>query len=234
MPSSALSAILWFLLCISAISQVSRQTERSDSSVCNGIQKGDIEQILEAGRSGDPSFISQLIAYRRKVGEHIEIHVARAIQLALAKLAQPAELQQIRCEFLFGSASMQYDAVDKLQYIAGWFSIEAFADVLDNPDYNRYRKMGQDSALAPLGWYAVRRLPSIIRDPPPIESGILLAGSERDLERQRKWKEWIRAHHDSLSKLPPDGTGVETSNEICQPVLERDRTVDHEKVHNSP
>jgi hypothetical protein len=226
MRNSVLFTIAVLGLCLAVKSQESGGSISSTEKLSDGIQKGDIEDILQAGRSGDPSFVPQLLAYRRKAGKHIEIHEARAVQLALAKLGQPVELQEVRCEFLFGSPSVQFDALDRLQYLGGWFSIDAVRKVLDNPDY----RGGGDraGAFAPLGSSAVRRLPAIVPDAPAIESRVISPGSERDLERQREWKQWLSEHQDSLSSLPPTGKGVETSSSVCQGVLKRDHTFNHE------
>jgi hypothetical protein len=224
MTNSMSLTILVGVLSSTVLSQVSGGNA-SGSSIAEGIQRGNIEAILDAGKSDDPSFIPKIVNYRRRVGKHIEMHEARAIQLALAKLGQPAEQRQIRCEFLFGSPSVQYDAVDKLVYVGGWFSLQAVTEVLNNPEY----KAAGDRAGAfmPLGWYTVQKLPTMIPNPPSIESGKLVPGAPSDMQRQQQWKDWIIAHRDSLRTLAPTGDGVETSPSSCEATLRKDSTFDH-------
>jgi hypothetical protein len=213
---------------IPATAQVSNVDAPSpNKTLADRIQKGDSVAILEAGKTGDLSFIPQLLAYRKKSGKRKDFPEI-AVQLALAKLGQLTELQQVRCELLFGSPSVRYDAVGKLEYLGGWFSLEAVTHVLDNPEY----RFGGDGrgAFAPPGWYAATKLSTIVPNPPPIESGALVPTSARDMERQRQWKEWIESHQDSLSKIPPTGNGVETSPKICKNVLKHDRSFDHEAI----
>jgi hypothetical protein len=210
-----------------ATAQVSKvATPPSKKSLADRIQKGDSGAILEAGKTGDSSFIPQLLAYRKKSRKRKDFPEI-AVQLALGKLGQKAELQQVRCELLFGSPSVQYDAVGKLEYLGGWFSLEAITHVLDNPDY----RGGYDGAglFASPGYYAARKLSTIVPNPPAIEPG-MLPTSAVDLERQRRWKEWIESHRDSLRKTPPIGSGVETSPKACKDVLKYDRSFDHEAI----
>lgn len=89
--------------------------------------------MLEAGQSGNVSFIPQLLEYRSKARKHSNFQGV-AIQLALAELGQPAELRQIRCELLFSSPSVRHDAVDKLVYVGGWLPVaeSAFCDSIYN------------------------------------------------------------------------------------------------------
>ena len=212
---------------IPATTQVSNvDAPSSNKNLADRIQKGDSAAILEAGKTGDSSFIPQLLAYRRKSEKRKDFQVI-AVQLALAKLGQQPELQQIRCELLFGSPSVQYDAVGKLEYLGGWFSLEAVTHVLDNPEY----RGGYDGAglFASPGYYAARKLSTIVPNPPAIDPG-MLPSSAVDLERQRQWKEWIESHQDSLSKIPPIGSGVETSPKICKTVLKHDHSFDHEAI----
>jgi hypothetical protein len=212
---------------IPATAQVSNvDAPSSNKNLADRIQKGDSVAILEAGKTGDSSFIPQLLAYRRKSGKRRDFQVI-AVQLALAKLGLQPELQQIRCELLFGSPSVQYDAVGKLEYLGGWFSLEAVTHVLDNPEY----RGGYDGAglFASPGYYAARKLSTIVPNPPAIEPG-MFPSSAVDLERQRQWKEWIESHQDSLSKIPPVGSGVETSPKVCKNVLKHDRSFDHEAI----
>ena len=117
---------------IPATAQVSNVDAPSPNNhLADRIQKGDSVAVLEAGKTGDPSFIPQLLAYRKKSGKRKDFPEI-AVQLALAKLGQLTELQQVRCELLFGSPSVRYDAVGKLEYLGGWFSLEAVTHVLDN------------------------------------------------------------------------------------------------------
>jgi hypothetical protein len=213
-------------LSITAMCQL-RGESGSSVAIVAGIQRGDEQAILEAGKSGEVAFIPQLLEYRSKAGKHSNFQGV-AIQLALAKLGQPAELRQIRCELLFGSPSVRHDAVDKLVYVGGWFSVQAITEVLDNPEY----RVGGDGrgTFAPPGSYAVQKLPTIVPNAPAIESGISLPTSQVDIQSQRQWKEWIEAHRDSLNKIPPTGEGVETSSNMCRNILKHDRTFNHEAI----
>ena len=212
---------------LSARSQSDSDHNSSAALLAARIQSGDGVAILEAGSSGNASYVPQLLGLRHNPGKNVSL---AEVQLALAKLGQREELQEILCEALFGSASVQYDAItDKLKYVGGWFSIETVSSVLNNPDY----RAGQTDAagtFAPLGWYALKMLPVVIPNPPEIPGGDMVPGSPGNLSVQRAWKEWIEAHRVSLGTIEPSGAGLETSSRVCRKVLKHDRTFDHKAI----
>ena len=227
MRSNALLAITALGIWLTTRGQVNSNQTSSAGTVAAGIQKGDEAAILEAGSSGDSSFVPQLRALQGKPGKYVNL---RVIQLALARLGQTDQLQEIRCEALFGSASVQYDAVsDKLKYVGGWFSIDSIAFLLDNANYRGARRDGR-GLFQPMGIYAVRTLPAIIPNPPEISAAMMVPGSAQEMQRERAWKDWIEAHKDSLSKIAPSAAGVETSSQVCRKVLKHDRTFDHKAI----
>jgi len=225
--SSILLAFAVLALCSFADSQANGDQSDSPAALAARIQRGDGTAVLEAGNSGNISYVAQLLTLRRKPGKNVSL---AQIQLALAKLGQRAELQEIRCEALFGSASIQYDAVtDKLKYVGGWFSIETISSVLNNPDYRTFQRDAAGT-FAPLGWYALKMLPVIIPNPPEITGGDMVPGSPGNLSVQRAWKEWIEVHKESLGTIEPSGAGLETCSRVCSKVLKHDRTFDHKAI----
>jgi hypothetical protein len=180
--------------------KTSSQSNGHDSSagvILAGIQRGDVQAVLAAGRTGDASYVPTLLGYRREPGKRSKSQ-EDAVQVALAKLGRQPELQEVRCELLFGSSPVQYHALDKLDYVGGWFSIESVTRVCHSPQRLAYRAESSGT-YASIGWYAVRRLHNIVPNPPAIKLGALADGSEQDLESQREWKAWIRAHQASLN-----------------------------------
>jgi hypothetical protein len=213
--------------CLRASGQLGREGSTPAPLIPN-IQAGDVSAILAAGATGNTSYITALLAYRREKAKRSKIQ-DDAVQLALAKLGREAELQEVRCELLFGSSPVRYHALDKLDYVGGWFSIESITRVLDSPQRRAYRAESSGT-YASIGWYSVRRLHNIVPNPPAIKLGALADGSEQDLEGQREWKAWIRAHEASLNNLFPTGRGIETSSNICQAVLKHGRAFGDEAI----
>ena len=123
---------------LSARSQSDSDHNSSAALLAARIQSGDGVAILEAGSSGNASYVPQLLGLRHKPGKNVSL---AEVQLALAKLGQREELQEILCEARFGSASVQYDAItDKLKYVGGWFSIETVSSVLIIPTIAFFRR----------------------------------------------------------------------------------------------
>jgi hypothetical protein len=211
--------------CASSIAQVNDSQSSGTAVLAERIRKGDGVAVLEAGDSGNRSFVPQLLSLRQKPGKNVSF---AQVQLALAKLGEDEELHEIRCEALFGSPSIQYYAVsDKLKYVGGWFSISTITAVLDNGDY----RGGRDGAglFAPPGWYALKTLPAIVPNAPEF-SGNKVPFSEENRKLQRDWKEWIEAHKESLAGMKPTGAGLETSIQSCRKILKHDRTFDHKSI----
>ena len=200
----------------------------ASSALIAEIQKGNVQAILAAGRTGDASYVPTLLSYRREPGKRSKSQ-EDAVQVALARLGREAELQEVRCELMFGSSPVQYHALDKLDYVGGWFSIESITRVLDSPQRRAYRAESSGT-YAPIGWYAARRLQNIVPNPPAIRLGALAEGSEQDFGSQREWKAWIKAHEASLNNLSPTGRGIETSSNICQAVLKHGRAFGDEAI----
>jgi hypothetical protein len=155
--------------------------------------------------------------------------LAGAAQLALAKLGQKEQLQEIGCEPNSGSSSIQSDAIGrKLKYVQGWFSIQILADwINENTKPNQLLlDMPGDQIFVSPREGALEMLPEIVPNlpfsaPSPLW---LQTRNEEELKSLRQlWGDWIDTNRESLSKLPPAGESLDLSRAACKRVLARDQ-----------
>jgi hypothetical protein len=144
------------------------------------------------------------------------------LQVQLAQLGEPEQLQQILCEMDFGSpAVVQVNAIIKLRSVGGWFSINSAAKFLgDDPRYKRPNSgvYGMEPSLQVA---ALVTLPHVAPNPPLGEVQIKTPPTDYSNEI-RVWVEWLGKNHDSLTKLQPAGEGLVSSESVCRGVLRDD------------
>lgn len=244
MTRLSLSLCLLLLNCAVCAAQELSAPALLKERVSRGLQRSDVQTfrdaaktggngasevglaILAAGKTGDPFWVSDLkpfLKYARNKNPNLA-ELAPAAQLALAKLGEKEQLEEILCEADFGSASIQYDAIrEKLTYVGGWFSIRALYALLD--DTRTYKRLLQDAQsddmrLYPIpGDHALDMLPKIVPNPPnyPLPTPNDSAPEVKKL--RQSWREWIQQNQSSLQKLLPTGEGVEASEKVCKPIL---------------
>jgi hypothetical protein len=194
--------------------------------------------IIAAGKTNDPfwiAYVKPFLKYARDRNSNLSA-LAGDAQLALARLGEREQLQEIGCEANFGSSSIQYDAVKKkLKYVQGWFSISILAKwmdentkqpqiLLDRPGDEIFPRP-QDLALIVL--------PEILPDaslaaPPPLS--IQMRNEEKLAPLRQAWREWLKKNEESLRKLTPLGEGLDLSRSACKLVLAHDRHFDRSNL----
>jgi hypothetical protein len=245
-------SILLFLIFLppveAALAQVPQEPPSLNYRAERGLQRSDLQAFLDAskrlpegatdvgfaisaaGRTNDPFWVPYLkpfLKYSRNRYRELAA-LADAAQLALARLGEKEELQEIGCEANFGSPSIQYNIVThKLKYIQGWFSIEILSGWLD--ENHKFQALFVDRPSDMLFTrpqdVALKVLPEIVPNPPPFSSEphVDYWMSRHDDEKlapvRQAWREWINKNEESLRKLTPVGDGLDLSRPTCKRVL---------------
>ena len=88
-------------------------------------------------------------------------------------------------------------------------------------DLPRYRSSFGEG-LDPLQNYGLQYLPELVPPPPPVPPQTFGLDNTKVIGI---WNEYLVAHHDSLTKLPPTGEGVVISDDVCKKVLKQDPAI---------
>lgn len=218
--------------------------------VDRGLSRSDLQAFLEAskalpkeayelnlavhaaGSSKDPFWIPYLKPLDKKRERNGE-NIGRAAQLALAKLGEAEQLQEITCEADFGSPSMRDHVVRwDLPYLKGWFSIHLLTRWLDESykeDDILHDRPG-DQVFDTAHGLAVVGLSNLLPDA-PIRKPAPGWSSDVDYAPIRQaWREWIEQNEESLRKLSPTGEGLDISRPTCKIVLAHDRHIDRSRL----
>jgi hypothetical protein len=179
-----------------------------------------VQDVEAAGNSGDKSFIPFLkdVLQSRKL-DHQNWDKP---QMALAKLGEREQQQQIVCIFYRGdNYEAQNAGIRQLPYIGGWFSIRLYIEMLANKQiYSHWGKSephGSDAVLESPDSMALTYLPRLVPGLPPL--------NEKDWkETQRQWPEYIQKHETELTGLSPTGEGVDFSGKNCK-ATPRERSI---------
>ena len=163
---------------LSLKARVERGLQRSDLDSFQNAEKTlpasgyDLQMvILAAGKTGDAFWVPYLkpfLRYSRNKNSNLS-QLAGAAQLALAKLGEKEQLQEIACEAEYGYASLQNSVVEhKLKYVGGWFSLNLLGRWLDErhsivPLLNEPRG---DVIYPSHREYSLTELPRIAPNPP--------------------------------------------------------------------
>jgi hypothetical protein len=219
------------------------------------IRQSDLPAFLEATRTNDPYLATAILQtgktndwfwvpylkplLKKKHRPGMDNDDAGSAQMALAKLGEKQQLQEIACEANFGSPSIQYNIVThKLKYVQGWFSIEILAGWLD--ENHKFQALFVDRPSDMLFTrpqdVALKVLPEIVPNPPPFSSEPHVVDwmSQNDDEKlvsvHKAWREWIHKNEESLRKLTPLGDGLDLSRSTCKRVLAHDRHFDRSNL----
>jgi hypothetical protein len=144
-----------------------------------------------------------------------------AIRMALAKLGDREQQQELLCKLYRGSpAESQTVALDQIPYVGGWYAVRIYRELLTPAAEARFAKAKLrfregDVALAEPRWWALSSLPKVAPYPlpPGVDYGFNLAQMP---EYSQKWSAWIQDNEDRLKKLPPTGAGVDFSGRSCK------------------
>jgi hypothetical protein len=163
--------------------------------------------------------------------------LAPLAQLALAKLGETQQLEEIACEANFGSASMRDDvATHDLPYLKGWFSISLLSNWLNETykadDLLRDKPGGDEVFLSPPE-LALKTLSKLLPDAPipePSPLWVQTRNQEKLAPLRQAWRDWISQNEESLRKLAPSGDGVDSSRPACKRVLAQDRIFNRSRL----
>jgi hypothetical protein len=243
-------SLFMLVLAASVLGQIPNPTVLQ-SAVDRGLQRSDLQAflvaareeptspemysaVLAAGKTGDSFWVPHLKPFLKFArNRNIDLtRLADTTQLALARLGEPAQLQEIACEAEFGNAEIQYLAVrSKMKYVDGWFSIYIMARWL-NEDYKpRYllKSPPSDMVYNPPSQLALIALPELVSNPPlQAPSPLWLATDNQEKLRplRKGWREWIEVNRATLSALRPGIDDLDLSETTCKRVLAKDRHID--------
>jgi hypothetical protein len=205
-----------------SVSQNQSLADAETKKIIEGIEAGDVNALGMAAASGNQIFVPYLKEQLRNPKAKLHQETS-GLQVGLAKAGETQQLQQISCELNFGDVSIRYDAMRKLESVGGWFAISNMAEFLKKDA--RYT-LALGGGLAPLQDYALQFLPNLVPPPPPAPPQHILIDHTKVLAI---WNDYLDSHYGSLSKLPPTGEEVVTSEAVCVRVLKRDPAVSRKK-----
>jgi hypothetical protein len=185
------------------------------------IERGDWETLISAGETGYWELIPALKKRLSDPESFDEEEEKTAIRMALAKLGDREQQQEILCDLYQGSPTeMQTVALDQIYYVGGWYAIRIYRELLTPAAEARFTKAklrfrNGNVALAEPRWWALSSLPKVAPYPlpPGIDYGFNLAEMQ---EYSQKWSAWIQQNGDRLRKLKPTGEGVDFSGKSCK------------------
>jgi hypothetical protein len=185
------------------------------------IERGNQESLLSAGDTGYWELIPALKKRLSDPKSFDEEEEKTAIKMALAKLGDREQQQELLCKLFQSSpAESQTVALDQISYVGGWYAIRIYRELLTpaaeaRSARARLRFREDDVALAEPRWWALSSLTKVAPYPLPhgIDYGFNLAQMP---EYSQKWSAWIQQNRDRLKKLQPTGTGVDFSGKSCR------------------
>ncbi len=145
-----------------SVSQNQPVADSETKKIIDGIKAGDVNALGVAAAAGNQIFVPYLKEQLRNPKAKLHKETS-GLQVGLAKAGETQQLQQISCELNFGDATTRYDAISKVQSVAGWFAISNMAEFLR--DVSKYRaRFGE--GLGPMQNYALQYLPELVPAPP--------------------------------------------------------------------
>jgi hypothetical protein len=138
------------------------------------------------------------------------------LQITLAKQGEREQLQQLACEADYGSREIQYNAIEKLRSVSGWFSIKLLSDLAG---YSA-EEIGQQHSGDAVEVHAMEALSSVSPNSPFPESYQLRA--ENYSKDFATWTEWLDNNRVALKSMQPTGEGIVQSAASCHRVLKND------------
>lgn len=185
------------------------------------IGRGSSEALISAGETGYQELIPALKKRLLDPESFDEEEEKTAIKMALAKLGNREQQQELLCKLYRSSPTeSQTVALDQIPYVGGWYAIRIYRELMTPAAQVRFaqaktRLPNSDLALAEPRWWALSRLPKVVPYPLPngIDYGFNLALVP---EYSQKWSAWIQQDRDKLKKLKPTGAGVDFSGRSCK------------------
>jgi hypothetical protein len=140
------------------------------------IERGNQESLLSAGETGYQELIPALRKRLSDPESFDEEEEKTAIKMALAKLGDREQQQELLCK-LFGSSptESQNIALDQVPYVGGWYAIRIYRELLTPAAEARFTKAkarfrDSDLPLSEPRWWAVSSFPKVV--PYPLPNGI--------------------------------------------------------------
>lgn len=185
------------------------------------IEGGSQQTLLSAGETGYWELVPALKKRLADPESFDEEEEKTAIKMALAKLGDREQQQELVCRLYRSSPTqMQTIALDQTSYVGGWYAIRIYRELLTPAAEARFAKAKLrfregDGMLAEPRWWALSSLPKVAPYPLPngIDYGFNLALVP---EYSQKWSAWIQQNQDRLKRLKPTGTGVDFSGRSCK------------------
>jgi hypothetical protein len=185
------------------------------------IEGGYAEGLLSVGETGYWELIPALKKRLSDPESPNEEDEKAAIKMALAKLGDREQEQELLCKLYQGSPTeSQTVALDQIPYVGGWYAIRIYQELLTPAPEARFTKAKlrvpqSDMALSEPRWWALSSLPKVAPYPlpPGIDYGFNLAQMP---EYSQKWWDWIQQNRSRLKKLKPTGAGVDFSGKSCK------------------
>jgi len=185
------------------------------------IERGNQESLLSAGDTGYWELIPALKKRLSDPESFDEEEEKTAIKMALAKLGDREQQQELLCKLYWSRPSeSQTVALDQTPYVGGWYAIRIYRDLLTPAAAAWFAKAKLrfpegDIALAEPRWWALSSFPRVAPYPLPtgIDYGFNLAQMP---DYSQKWSAWIQQNQKRLKKLQPTGAGVDFSGRSCK------------------
>ncbi len=186
-----------------------------------GIERGNQESLLSAGQTGYWELIPALKKRLSEPESPNEEDEKAAIKMALAKLGDREQQQELLCRLYRGNPEeSQTVALDQIRYVGGWYAIRIYRELMTPAAQDRFAKAKLgfregDVALSDPRWWALSSLPKVAPYPlpPGVDYGFNLAEMT---EYSQKWSAWIQQNRDRWKKLKPTGAGVDFSGRECK------------------
>ena len=199
--------ILTTLLVVMLTGSVNAQagTEQKKAKVkplMERVESGDQKAILDLGLLGDKSVIPYLQEIIAQASHKNFGGEASNAQMALAKLGEKKQLDEILSELYSDDPAIQDDAIKKLTYVGGKDSIRTLAKLLDDTKWRQMKgfdpnqrgphgEIPQGRVLyPPRSLLAMKALAQIVPNPPASST---IEPTEEDLP---KWREWWKDNND--------------------------------------
>jgi len=167
---------------LSLKARTERGLQRSDLQTFLDASKAELTEtndvglaIIAAGNTNDTFWIPHIEPFLKYADYRYRelAALAGAAQLALAKLGEREQLQEIACESNFGSSQIQYVAVTRrLKYVQESFSISLLSGwIEENHKFKQLLIDHRGDTVSPRPQdLALKVLPEIVPNPPPYSS----------------------------------------------------------------
>jgi hypothetical protein len=178
-----------------AQSPVSSPDVRNAAALKSGILRGDPESMKTAAINNN----RDMLPYLREQLKNSDKHVggpAYTANIALAKMGETDQVQEIACELLGGDDRSQLEALEKLSWVGGYSSITLLDGLLSNAPSNE--KIIDRISLRQRAAVVLGKLVPGLNVSPGVRMGI-----PPTEDQYHQWHDWLFDHRTELSQLQP-------------------------------